>query len=150
MHHDKYIYATNEDLLNYVFDSVGPKGTIKKIIRFTARNANGTTYFNLGFGDLNIETGKIDDMVITDNKDRDKILATIASAVLDFTSLFPDIMVYAKGSTPVRTRLYQMGIAANFDEIQPLLDVYGFTGLAWQRFEKNINYDAFLVIRKKS
>ena len=150
MNQEKYIYATNEDLLNYVFDSIGPKGKIKKIIRFTARNASGTTYFNLGFGDFNAETGKIDDLVITDNKDRDKILATIASAVLDFTKLFPDIMVYAKGSTDARTRLYQMGIAANLEEIQSLLTVYGFTNNTWSEFEKNINYDAFLVLRKKA
>lgn len=148
MHEDRYSYSTNEDLLNYEFESIGPKGAIKKVIRFTARNANGVTYFNLGFGDLNPATGKIDDLVITDNKDRDKILATIASAVLDFTSLFPDIMVYAMGSTPSRTRLYQMGIAAHFDEIQSLLHVYGFTNHEWLPFEKNINYDAFLVMRK--
>ncbi len=149
MQQEKYDYATNEDLLNFVFDSVGPKGTIKKIIRFTARNANGITYFNLGFGDLNIETGKIDDLIITDNKDRDKILATIASAVLDFTSQFPDIMVYAQGSTPSRTRLYQMGIASNLEEIAQLLDVYGFHTDSWSKFERNVNYEAFLVIRKK-
>jgi hypothetical protein len=30
MHEEKYSYSTNEDLLNYEFDSIGPKGTIKK------------------------------------------------------------------------------------------------------------------------
>ena len=59
-------------------------------------------------------------------------------------------MVYAKGSTDARTRLYQMGIAANLEEIQSLLTVYGFTNNTWSEFEKNINYDAFLVIRKKA
>ena len=71
MNQERYIYSTNEDLLNYLFDSVGPKGTIKKIIRFTARNAKGITYFNPGLGDLDVETGKSDDLVITDNKDRE-------------------------------------------------------------------------------
>lgn len=149
MHQERYSYSTNEDLLNYLFDSIGPKGTVKKIIRFTARNAKGVTYFNLGFGDLNLETGKSDDRAVTDNKDRDKILATVAAVVLDFTTLFPDIMVYAIGSTRARTRLYQMGISANLDEIIATLDVFGFINNDWEKFDKNINYEAFLVIRKK-
>jgi len=37
-------------------------------------------------------------------------------------------MVYAKGSTPARTRLDQMGIVVNWEQIQPLLEVYGFVG----------------------
>ncbi len=33
-------------------------------------------------------------------------------------------MVYAKGSTPARTRLYQIDIISNWDQIEPLLEVY--------------------------
>ncbi len=58
------------------------------------------------------------------------------------------MMVYAKGSTPSRTRLYQMGIAANFKEISSLLHIYGFLNGNWHQFEKNINYEAFFVLRK--
>ncbi len=94
--------------------------------------------------------GRINDLSISNNNDRDKILATIASAVLDFTAIFPDMMVYAKGSTPARTRLYQMGIAANYTEISSLLHVYGFLEGHWHKFEANINYDAFFVLRKSS
>lgn len=147
---DGYSYSTNDDFLSYEFESVGPKGSIKKLVRFTARNANGTTYFNLSFGDLDTNTGKIDDKAVTDNQDRDRILATIASTVLDFTSIFPDIMVYATGSTPARTRLYQIGISANLEEIEAVLHVYGFNGSKWIPFERNINFDAFLVMRKLS
>jgi hypothetical protein len=60
------------------------------------------------------------------------------------------MMVYAKGSTPARTRLYQMGIAGNFSEINAFLHVYGFLDGHWSKFEKNINYEAFFVLRKKS
>ncbi len=91
---------------------------------------------------------KIYDNVITNNQDREKILATVASTVLEFTRHFPDVMVYAKGSTPARTRLYQMGIVANWNEIEPLLYVYGFYKDNWLPFEKNVNYEAFLALRK--
>ena len=150
MFFDRYEYFANNDFLSYEFFSEGPKGKIKKIIRFTPRNAGGITYFNLGFGDWNEEKKRIDDLVVTDNQDRQKILATIGSAVLDFTALFPDVLVYAKGSTAARSRLYQMGISANLSEIQSLLHVFGFIDNAWKKFEKGLNYDAFLVLRKKS
>jgi hypothetical protein len=145
----KYKYSASDTYLDFEFDSEGPKGKIRKIVRYSPQNAAGITYFNLGFGDLNQKTGKIDDLTISDNRDREKILATIAATVLEFTKHFPDVMVYAKGSTPARTRLYQIGISANLNEIDPLLYVYGYEQYkGWQPFRKNVNYLAFLVKRK--
>ena len=149
MNLDRYEYSANETFLDFEFCSDGPNGKIKKIIRFSPQNVNGTTYFNLAFGDWNEEKKQLDDQAISNNQDRTKILATVASTILDFTSNFPDIMIYAQGSTPARTRLYQMGITLNWTEIDPLLHVYGFVNDHWQPFEKNINYQAFFVMRKK-
>lgn len=64
-------------------------GKIKKVVRYSLQNANGISYFNLGFGDLNKEAGTIDDLAISDNNDRDKILATVSATVLEFTKRFP-------------------------------------------------------------
>jgi uncharacterized protein DUF6934 len=150
MNIERYDYSVNEMLLDYEFESDGPKGKIKKLVSYVPQNVDGVTYFNLGFGDLNSETGKINDLSVSDNKDTEKILATIAATVLEFTEHFPDIMVYAKGSTPARTRLYQIGIASNWNAIDPLLRVFGFINENWESFEKNVNYEAFLALRKKS
>jgi hypothetical protein len=145
----KYKYAASETYLDFEFDSEGPKGKIRKIVRYSPQNADSITYFNLAFGDLNQKTGKIDDLAKTNNQDREKILATIAATVLEFTGHFPDVMVYAKGSTPSRTRLYQIGISANWNEIDTLLYVYGYhQDKGWQLFRKNVNYQAFLIKRK--
>ena len=145
----KYNYSASATYLDFEFDSDGPNGKIRKIVRYSPQNAAGITYFNLGFGDLNQKTGKIDDLAISNNKDREKILATIAATVLEFTQRFTDVMVYAKGSTSARTRLYQIGISANWKEIEPLLYVYGYEqDKGWQLFHKNVNYQAFLVKRK--
>jgi len=149
MNADRYEYATNKNFLNYLFESIGPKGRIKKAVVFDVLSIDGVTYFNLGFGDWNEKQQKIDDLVISNNQDRDKVLATVAATVLDFTSIYPDMMVYAQGSTPARTRLYQMGISANIDEIASVLHVYGNTKGKWLPFKKNVNYDAFFVLRKK-
>jgi hypothetical protein len=149
MNLDRYDYSTNGTFLDFEFYSEGPKGKIKKIIRFSPQNVSGITYFNLAFGDWNEEKQQLDDQAISNNEDRTKILATVASAILDFTNNFPDLMVYAQGSTPARTRLYQIGITLNWVEIDPLLQVYGFVNDQWQPFEKNTNYQAFFVMRKK-
>ncbi len=93
----RYDFSTSESLLEYEFESEGPNGKIKKLAIFSPQNINGITYFNLAFGDLDVETGKIDDSTITDNKDRQQVLATVASTVLELTSHFPDLMVYVEG-----------------------------------------------------
>jgi hypothetical protein len=143
-----YEYKINEGLLNYEFSSEGPKGNIKKVVRFTLRNANGLTYFNLGFGDLDATGTQMDDMAVSNNHDKDKVLATVALIVLDFTTHYKDIGIYAQGSTPSRTRLYQIAIVTNWVKIEPLLKVYGHLNNRWQPFQKNVNYEAFLALRK--
>lgn len=54
-------------------------------------------------------------------------------------------MVFAQGSTPSRTRLYQIGIASQYEEISLLLYIYGFINDQWEEFRKGCNYEAFLV-----
>lgn len=50
----------------------------------------------------------IDDLSRTDNNDRDKILATVASTVIDMVALMENIAIYAEGSTPARTILIKL------------------------------------------
>ena len=54
------------------------------------------------------------------------------------------------GSTKVRTRLYQMGISNNLEEITADFKVLGRKEGIWQRFEKNVQYDMFLITLKKN
>src|ERR1035437_4795674 len=140
MNIERYEFVIGESLIDFEFESDGPKGKIKKIVSFSPYNSDGITYFNLAFGDIIEETGKLNDIAISDNKDTLKIIATIAATVLEFTQQFPDIIVYAKGSTPARTRLYQMGISGNWSEIEPLMQVFGFVNGKWEIFKKNVNY----------
>ncbi len=108
----------------------------------------GENFFNLGFGDWDTATGEIDDLVETNNGDRDKVLSTVAGAVLEFTESYPTAIVYAKGSTRVRTRLYQMSIARNWEAITPLFKILGELPEGWEPFQPNKNYLAFLAMRK--
>ncbi len=141
-----YNYKTT-DFQEYEFYSVGPKGVIKKIVRFQKIQEEPVIY-NLAFGDQDEITGDINDAVTSNNEDRDIVLATVSRTVIEFCDHYGDHFILAKGSTPVRTRLYQMGINKLIAEIRSDFDVYGFTGELLHKFETNVNYDAFLVKRK--
>lgn len=148
MNLERYEYVISRNFQEYSFESSGPKGIFKKKISFLLINTGGLTYFHLGFGDLD-ENGDIDDLAVSNNKDTEKILSTVAMAVLELLKHFPDMAVYAEGSTPARTRLYQISIAKYLDTISSLVSIYGLRNDSWEVFEKNVSYDAFLVVRKK-
>ena len=103
--------------------------------------------YNLAFGDENA-VGVVDDAVVSNNKDTDMILATVASTINLFCDNFGNHFIYAEGRTPVRTRLYQMGISRNWEEINENFQVLGFVNDDWEDFRNNVNYEAFLVKRK--
>src|SRR5258708_13508307 len=117
----RYIYKINENFLDYEFSSIGPKGHIKKIVRFTQISIN---VFNLAFGDLDEETGEISDIIVTNNNDSRKVLATVAATVHDFTLQYPDAWIIAKGSSHARTRLYSMGTSNYWTEISKQFKVF--------------------------
>lgn len=104
--------------------------------------------YNLAFGDYKEETESIDDSIITNNNDSQKVLSTVASTLYVFTDKHPDVWVYATGSNSARTRLYRMGITANLEEILKDFEVYGLQNDSWQGFERETDYEAFLVKRK--
>lgn len=147
----QYEYKTNDNFLEYEFYSDGPNGTIKKLIQFTQINLPLFSYYNLGFGDWNEVEKRIDDFAVSNNQDAERVLATVASAIMDFTIQYPDAIVYAEGSTPARTRRYQMGINKYWEEINVDFEVLGLTeNEGFQPFIRCKNYKAFVVKRKFS
>ncbi|WP_316819321.1 DUF6934 family protein [Pedobacter nyackensis] len=147
MNNEQYPYLTNANKVSFEFVSQGPNGKIKKEVRYIAENEE-SFIFNLAFGDLNDETNELDDFTVSNNGDRDKILATVAATVLEFTQYFPQAFIYAKGSTVARTRLYQMAITQNLKQILDVLYVYGLRKNTWSKFEIEVTYEAFMVLRK--
>jgi hypothetical protein len=143
---DQYPFTSNREFLEFTFYSEGPHGNIEKRIRFKKIYGHRSVY-NLAFGDLDPATGEISDSITTDNKDTDKVLATVASAVTAFFGQYPDTMVVAEGSTLSRTRLYRMRIAANLTEIQEEFQIYGLLEEGWELFVRNKPYLALLVER---
>jgi hypothetical protein len=142
---DQYVFTTSDTSLKYIFTSEGPQGKVTKVVQFRLINQQYNVY-NLAFGDWDSETNTIDDLAVTNNNDRNKILATLASIVVHFSNQFPRALVFARGSTPARTRLYRIGITLNYEEISEIFEVFGLRE-QWENFKLGIDYDAFLVKR---
>lgn len=144
---ERYPTFASTDYQDYEFYSEGPKGRVKKIVRYQKINEKPIVY-NLAFGDEDEETGRINDTSVTNNSDRDMVLATVAGTIIDFTNYHGNHLIHAKGSTPARTRLYQMGIASIWEEVSTDFEVYGLREGEWEEFKRGINYEAFFVKRK--
>jgi hypothetical protein len=154
-----YDHYTNlkfaEDYHLFLFYSTGPKGHLKKMVAYTALK-NLSDSYNLGFGTLKTdEDGNeyIDDTEVSDNGDRNKILATIALTAYAFTDKYPDKKVYLKGNNDVRTRLYQMAIRHAYLELSERFIILGdkaeIEGVYdLHPFESGINYSGFLVQKR--
>lgn len=138
------IYETISDdsRLSYEFFSEGQNGRIRKIVQYQKMMDN---IYNLTFGDWNVYHQKIDDKTISNNNDREKVLFTVASTVIIFLTYYPGTAVYFEGSTPSRTRLYQMGINANLHIISPRFNILGISNNISEPFKAGKNYEAFLI-----
>ena len=147
MNYPRYEYATEDELNIFEFDSIGTKGKVTKIIQYTEMSIKG--YFNLGFGDLDLSTKEVNDEIVTNNGDGQKVLATVVSTVYAFTAKNPDAYVYATGSNEARTRLYRMGITNNLEELKKDFHVYGLRNdEVFEPFIVGEDYLGFLVTRK--
>ncbi len=135
--------------LEYKFTSNGPKGEIQKVVQFIA--TSDPSIYNLAFGDL-LQDGGVDDHIRNDNNDRNKILATVAATVYEFTARYPDKHVFFTGSTPERTRLYRMAITINLKELKESFEIYGINTAGGadlvEPFLKGEEYQGFLIKRK--
>lgn len=143
---DKYEIKSGKELEVFEFVSIGTKGRIVKLVQFTPTNYKDL--YNLGFGDKNIETGEINDIVISNNGDSEKVLATVVATLFAFTNEHFDAMIYATGSTKARTRLYRMGISKYIEEVDEYFIVFGEIDNGWELFRNDVDYDAFVVKRK--
>ena len=80
---NRYNVRTFPDVQSFEFDSIGPRGIVKKVVRCTEINIKD--FYNLGFSDKDQLTGFISDLSITNNNDSKKVLSTVAATLYAFT-----------------------------------------------------------------
>lgn len=146
MKYELYLdFKYTDDLSVFDFISLGKNGPITKRVAFTSTELDNV--YNLAFGDID-ENDEIDDYRISDNGDRNKILATVVYVVGLYTEKYPDRLILFRGSTKERTRLYRMVIGINLEELSEKFDIYALDKGKLISFTKDMEINAFVIKRK--
>ncbi|WP_409021359.1 DUF6934 family protein [Dyadobacter sp. CY261] len=140
-----YQTESNEENTRFQFQSIGKRGVFEKVIFFTPLTID--TY-NLSLVDYDKATGSYDDLSVTDNGDMPEVLVTAISAIHQFLGSNPGKKIYFEGSTPARTRLYQIAISKIYYPEQSDLLISGLQDDQWFPFEPNVNFEGFLAEKK--
>jgi hypothetical protein len=148
MNGENYSLAWNGSDFAYEFYSEGPRGKIKKQVKFQPLQQLGEHVLNVALGDKDENTGHFDNFTISNNNDRVKVLSTVAKAIFEFIDLRPACILLIEGNTMSRTRLYQMAISSFWLNIELRLEVLGQLGNDWVPFQKGVNYERFLIFKK--
>jgi hypothetical protein len=130
------------DEFSYAFFSVGKNGVILKVVAF--ENIEEKRY-NLGFGDYDFSTQTVNDKIVSDNGDSEKVLATVLVILDKFLCEHLDYEVFIVGSTESRTRLYQIAINVYYEEFIQFYQIFGESSGEMEPFQKNKKYESFLV-----
>lgn len=145
---NQYEYFAKNNFLTYQFTSEGVNGSIQKIVQYSKLTIPGIgIVYNLGFGDL-MEDGNVSDIANSNNGDMEKVLSTVANTVYDFLEHYPDQLIFAHGSTAIRTKLYQRKLTQMLQIISTEFDIYGLGEEGWEEFTQQEAYMAFLIKKK--
>lgn len=146
MEQPRYITQTGRNRKVYQFVSEGSKGNIIKRVYF--KETTLENYVSLMMGDYNSNTGETDFYNVSNNGDRDKILATIVDICYSYFELYSNHVITFTGANVARTRLYQMAISKYFDELSLDFHIYGELNKPTEPFRKNTNYNSFYIFLK--
>jgi hypothetical protein len=146
VNYPSYLFYSNQNSTEFFFESIGSKGIINKVIAFQETSFTGI--YNLALGDVNTLTNEVDDAVVTDNGDTEKVLATIFQIVSHYFSLYPHHQIYFSGNSPARNRLYRIAINHSFRELDLAFEMFGVMNNELEPFVPNLPYHAFLIRKK--
>jgi hypothetical protein len=102
------------DLSIFRFVSEGSLGFITKEIHFAQLPDTGM--YSIHLGDIK-QNGDFDSSVISNNGDRNRVLATVFRAIEVYTGRYPDRSILIGGLTRHRARLFRMAIGANWKRL---------------------------------
>ena len=138
-----YDIKQNKRSRSFQFISIGPKGSIQKLVIY--QETAIPNLFNLAFGDLNHNTKELDDLAVSDNGDGEKVLATVVSTVHRFFKDNQESIVYLTGSTPSRTRIYRIAISKYLPVFENKYEILGELPTDWERFKPDKEYEGFFI-----
>jgi len=138
--YSQYEFTYDFSVIDFI--SIGKNGAIPKRIIF--KRTELANVYNLAFGDID-ENDEIDDYSISDNGDRNKILATVFHVVDVYTKKYPERLILFSGSTSERTRLYRMAVSINLEEVSKDFEIYAYVDEELKLFTKGMEINAFVI-----
>jgi hypothetical protein len=143
MNVEKYAYLANQNSRIFTFLSEGIQGQILKVVIF---EKIADDIYNLAFGDFDEKTYEIDDKAVSNNGDMIKVLATVIQIIRDFFAINSEASIIIRGSSSVRTRLYQKIIKDNIAIIQTEFEVLALNNQEdYETFSSSNSYQEFKI-----
>jgi hypothetical protein len=141
-----YEFSFNEDRTEFRFESVGPKGTIVKIVKFSQASEN---LFNLAFGDA--DSIDFNDESISNNQDMRKVMATIANIVRVFVLHYQNVRIVVIPVDQRRKLLYNRIFQQYSNEILESysIEAYFLNPRGKEAYTPSKIYDAFVLVPEK-
>lgn len=139
-----YEFTILEDAFRFEFMSVG-KRKIQKVVIF--QKTSLPNYYNLVLTDL-LPDKTIDVLNESNNGDLEKIMATIIQTVFAFLAYHPEYYVMFAGSTPARTRLYNIILSKEIEKIKDF-EILGLKNSNLIPFVRNEIHEGFVIYKKK-
>jgi hypothetical protein len=141
-----YPFKVLDDGYVFEFESISQQKVVKKIVEFSEFE-DVENLFNLALFDVS-DDGSFSDISVSDNGDMENILSTVIQTIQVFLALHPKAKVLFMGSTKSRNRLYRAVIAKYFHATERIYEIHGISDWQNEPFQKNKDYDAFMIFLK--
>lgn len=92
------ISKTNTKSIRFLFESTGIKSIVKAVEYAPFKVINGTTLYNLGFGDFNEQDGSLIDDINSNNGDMRRVFSTVLDTVPKFFLATKNAALWVQGS----------------------------------------------------
>ncbi len=141
-----YEFEILNDAFRFDFFSIGIEKKIPKTIVY--QKTTLPNYYNLTLADI-LPDATLDVFSKSNNGDMEKILATVIQTVIVFLAYHPNANIFFTGSTPGRTRLYQIVLSKEIAKAIISFDILGLFNDKLEQFETNKTYEGFVISKKK-
>ncbi len=127
-----------DDNTLFIFESIGPKGAIRKVVVYHERSDGK---WNLGFGDY--INGRLNDRVVSNNNDIGKVMFTVAETIYKFTEAHPEKVVFVEAVDKRRANLYNLIFQKKWDEIKNKFKVCGEINGRKMKYNPSLFFESF-------
>jgi hypothetical protein len=133
----------------FEFPSIGKKHLLKQVV-FSKMN-NSHNDYNLSLGTV-LENGAVNFLDSSNNGDVIKVFITVIKCVKTFASAVPDSVIFFKGNTEQKNRVYNEILRRHYDEFSVDFNIFGVNNIdgksSVSKFNRKKDYSSFYLKAK--